>query len=415
MGAVLPAIALIRPALFPLLSLLLCWLALPHLNTWADDYGILILAAPFILAALCLLLAQVFSQGRIGQMAVLTIASYSLIQWQMQSTLDDPETWWLYFWLTLLFPLNTLFVRFLPDRRPLSPEGMLFPALLLLQAGLLLWLPQHMPAQIPTQRISEWVLTFLRQGDDPLLPLPAMFSFAIAAILLCVRLPRERDIPLAFVGLLILHGLMFWQFDQSYMSALTATLSLLLLLATLLITNHQLAFIDELTSLPGRRALMNDLKHRHGHYLLVMADIDHFKQFNDTHGHDTGDHVLRLVASQLAKTRGGCRAYRYGGEEFTLVFPSMDAIDCRPFIEATRERIAAYPLVIRDKQQRPANNRNGKKQRGRNSGQKALRVTMSFGVARRQKGETIEAVMKRADKALYKAKQNGRNRTEDAV
>merc|ERR1712000_115881 len=182
------------------------------------------------------------------------------------------------------------------------------------------------------------------------LPLPAMFSFAIAAILLCVRLPRERDIPLAFVGLLILHGLMFWQFDQSYMSALTATLSLLLLLATLLITNHQLAFIDELTSLPGRRAPMNDLKHRHGHYLLVMADIDHFKQFNDTHGHDTGDDVLRLVASQLGKTTGGGRAYRYGGEEFTLVFPSMDAIDCRPFIEATRERIAAYPLVIRDKQ-----------------------------------------------------------------
>jgi len=272
-----------------------------------------------------------------------------------------------------------------------------------------------MPTQIPAQRISEWVLTFLRQGDDPLLPLPALFSFAIAAILLCARLPRERDIPLAFVGLLILHGLMFWKFDQSYMSALTATLSLLLLLATLLITNHQLAFIDELTGLPGRRALMNDLKHRHGRYILVMADIDHFKKFNDTHGHDVGDDVLRLVAAQLEKTSGGGRAYRYGGEEFTLLFPSAELVETRPFIEATRERIASYQLTLRDTNQRPASSKDGKKQRGQKSKARTLNVTMSFGAARRESGESIEALMKRADNALYKAKQNGRNRVEDAV
>ncbi|MCD8532013.1 MAG: GGDEF domain-containing protein [Saccharospirillaceae bacterium] len=195
---------------------------------------------------------------------------------------------------------------------------------------------------------------------------------------------------------------------------LVSIVSLLLLFATLLINNHHLAFIDELTGLPGRRALMNDLKHRHGHYLLVMADIDHFKQFNDTHGHDVGDEVLRLVAAQLNKTRGGGRAYRYGGEEFTLIFPSSGLSECLPFIEATRERIASYPLAVRNRQQRPDNQRQGQKKRGQNNRRNMLTITMSFGVARRNRGETIEDVMKRADNALYKAKENGRNRVEQA-
>ena len=228
------------------------------------------------------------------------------------------------------------------------------------------------------------------------------------------RLPRQSDTPLAMLALLLLHGWLFYRLDASQISVLVSSLSLLLLFATLLINNHHLAFIDELTSLPGRRALMNDLKHRHGRYLLVMADIDHFKQFNDTHGHDVGDDVLRLVAAQLNKTSGGGRAYRYGGEEFTLIFPATELNECLPFIEATRERIAAYPLMVRNRQQRPDTQRQGKKQRGQNNDSKTLNVTMSFGAARRNSGESIEDLMKRADKALYKAKENGRNRVEKA-
>jgi GGDEF domain-containing protein len=84
---------------------------------------------------------------------------------------------------------------------------------------------------------------------------------------------------------------------------------------------YQMAFRDELTGLPGRRALNERLQRLGRTYVIAMADVDHFKKFNDTHGHDVGDQVLRLVASQLRQIGGGGKAYRYGSEEFTLVFP----------------------------------------------------------------------------------------------
>ena len=83
-----------------------------------------------------------------------------------------------------------------------------------------------------------------------------------------------------------------------------------------------MAFRDELTGLPGRRALNEKLQRMGRIYTLAMADVDHFKVFNDTHGHDVGDQVLRMVAAQLRRVSGGGHAYRYGGEEFTLVFPA---------------------------------------------------------------------------------------------
>ena len=149
-----------------------------------------------------------------------------------------------------------------------------------------------------------------------------------------------------------------------------------------------------------------------------MADVDHFKQFNDTHGHDIGDEVLRAVAQQLGKAQGRGKAYRYGGEEFTLIFPIGDDIRCQSYVEELRERIADYPVVLRNRKNRPESNEKGEKQRRQDNAKRdrqnddALNVTMSFGVARRRRGETIDAVFKRADSALYDAKKQGRNRVQ---
>jgi len=407
---IVPYLRSLRPAALPFIVLLAAWFSLPYMPRWNADYALLLQALPYGLGVLLLLLAQLFNQGRIAQMAILTLATYALVQQRLQVQLSDPDTYWLFFWLCLLWPLNAALIRYLPDRRPLSLGGLLFPAILALQLLLLgsLSISSWYAASL------DWVEGFRQQASAGLLPLPAWISFTLGTALMVNRLPRQSDTPLAMLALLLLHGWLFYRLDASQISVLVSSLSLLLLFATLLINNHHLAFIDELTSLPGRRALMNDLKHRHGRYLLVMADIDHFKQFNDTHGHDVGDDVLRLVAALLNKTSGGGRAYRYGGEEFTLIFPATELNECLPFIEATRERIAAYPLMVRNRQQRPETQRQGKKQRGQNNDSKTLSVTMSFGAARRNSGESIEDLMKRADKALYKAKENGRNRVEKA-
>ena len=170
-----------------------------------------------------------------------------------------------------------------------------------------------------------------------------------------------------------------------------------------------MAFRDELTGLPGRRALNERLQRLGRQYVIAMADVDRFKAFNDTHGHDVGDEVLRLVASRLRKVGGGGRAYRYGGEEFALVFPGSDLEHCLPHLEAVRQAVETYPLQLRDKTNRPRDAAQGRQRRGA-SATAAVSVTISIGVAERTLSQrSPEEVIKQADQALYSAKSAGRN------
>jgi PleD family two-component response regulator len=145
-----------------------------------------------------------------------------------------------------------------------------------------------------------------------------------------------------------------------------------------------------------------------------MVDVDHFKKFNDTHGHDVGDQVLRLVATRLAGVGGSGIAFRYGGEEFTILFPGKDADEALPHLEELRADIAAYRMTLRAPD-RPRRTRSGKRRRGASGGTKQLAVTVSIGVASRTpRHDAPEAVIKAADRALYRAKRGGRNRVEAA-
>ncbi len=141
-----------------------------------------------------------------------------------------------------------------------------------------------------------------------------------------------------------------------------------------------------------------------------MSDVDHFKKFNDTHGHDVGDQVLRLVASKLSKiTNGGGRAYRYGGEEFAIVFAGKTVDECMPHLEAIRETIAAYAIHLRNQDNRPQDDMQGRQRRA-GSQASTVSVTVSIGVAERQpEHRNPEEVLKAADEALYAAKGAGRN------
>ena len=149
-------------------------------------------------------------------------------------------------------------------------------------------------------------------------------------------------------------------------------------------------------------------------YVLAMADVDHFKSFNDTHGHDVGDQVLKLVAARLAEVQGGGRAFRYGGEEFTVLFPGAELREALPHLEAIRASVEAYRMAMRG-EDRPAKKEEGEKRRapGEHSQppEEALSVTISIGAAEPDvNARTPEAVLKAADEALYRAKHGGRNR-----
>ena len=236
-------------------------------------------------------------------------------------------------------------------------------------------------------------------------------AFLVAFIALLVQYLR-RPRPLHAAQLVGLIGLL-WMLPQVFIlaNALQVMISMVMLMLVAAVAHeaYQMAFRDELTGLPGRRALNERLQRLGRDYVIAMVDVDHFKKFNDTHGHDVGDQVLRLVAGQLRKVGGGGKAYRYGGEEFTLLFPGKSVEQSIPHIEAVRLAIEQYRMQLRDPQRRPRDDREGKQRRAGKAASE-VSVTVSIGVAERQAEQrTPQEVIKEADKALYSAKAAGRN------
>jgi diguanylate cyclase (GGDEF)-like protein len=198
------------------------------------------------------------------------------------------------------------------------------------------------------------------------------------------------------------------------------------LLASALVENsYLLAYQDELTALPSRRAFQESLLRLQAPYSIAMLDIDHFKRCNDTYGHDTGDEVLRLVAGRLARVTGGGRAYRCGGEEFAIVFAGKTTSEILADLEALRASIehSSFRLRGEDRRrlERGADRRSsasraakpGKAMRAVSAWRAEISVTASIGVAASGKtNASPEEVIRAADQALYRAKNAGRNRIE---
>jgi diguanylate cyclase (GGDEF)-like protein len=187
----------------------------------------------------------------------------------------------------------------------------------------------------------------------------------------------------------------------------------LALIISLLRSSYNMAFRDDLTGLLARRALNDRIKGLSKQYVIAMSDVDHFKKFNDTYGHDIGDEVLKLVAIKLDSVSGGGTAYRYGGEKFCMVFPGKTLNECEPFLEVVRKSVEDYKMAVRNTQYRPKSDEIAMERRGRrskNREENLVSVTISIGAAESNaQNATPEDVLKAADRALYKAKEKGRN------
>ena len=162
---------------------------------------------------------------------------------------------------------------------------------------------------------------------------------------------------------------------------------------------RQKALIDPLTGLPNRAAWSERLEHevgqwqQHGNTLmLAMLDLDHFKRINDNYGHLAGDKVLKIIATVLRKRlRGSDFIARFGGEEFVLLLPSTVPAAGMKLLEHLRASIEACPFHFKGER---------------------VTITVSMGLAAFRPGEHGDLVLKRADQALYRAKNAGRNRVE---
>ena len=181
-------------------------------------------------------------------------------------------------------------------------------------------------------------------------------------------------------------------------------------------TSYQISYQDELTKLPGRRAFNQMIAGMSGQYAVAIVDIDHFKKFNDTFGHDVGDQVLRMVAAKLKDAGADGRAFRFGGEEFVLLYPGIRAEEAIMEAERLRRVIAESSFVVRgperSKRERPER-RSPQRKIIKFRNRTDTTVTISIGVAEPPSEEaTVQEVIVAADKALYLAKEHGRNRVE---
>jgi diguanylate cyclase len=164
------------------------------------------------------------------------------------------------------------------------------------------------------------------------------------------------------------------------------------------------AMTDGLTGLSNRKSfdeqitrLTEEALKEGKTFTLLLADIDHFKSFNDNFGHQVGDQVLRLVARTLVDgVKGRDIAARYGGEEFAIILPDTN-IDAGIFVGDMLRKALANKDVV-----------------NRSTGEQLSKITMSVGVAQYYAGESIESIIERADAALYTAKHNGRNQVAAA-
>ncbi len=165
---------------------------------------------------------------------------------------------------------------------------------------------------------------------------------------------------------------------------------------------EQKAMRDALTELPNRAAYDQQIRHETEQWrssqelgggrelCLIICDVDHFKRINDTYGHLAGDKVLKVLAREISnRVRKSDFVARYGGEEFAIVMTNTSLEDAERLTNKLRQAIEHCPFHFKEKQ---------------------VQITMSFGVAAYQPGDTSDLVFDRADKALFSAKEQGRNR-----
>ena len=327
--------------------------------------------------------------------------------------------------LAVLVPFNFVFIACMQERGFAAEATMPVAVLLFVQCISVAALCRaaesqmssaaHVPHLVPSISVPEygWLL------------------LAATAVFLIVRFVMTgKPLEIAMLWSLLAFYLSLQAVGNSRLATLYSATAACILAMAIIENSYLLAYHDELTSLPSRRAFKDALLRLQEPYTIAVVDIDHFKRFNDTYGHDTGDQVLRLVALNLARVSGGGRAYRCGGEEFTILFPGKSVPEVVEPLEQLRESIEGSEFRMRggDRRQAPRGpERRNSTTRRRNSKAQAIRdlsrernaeslsVTVSIGVASSTRRRSQpDAVTQAADKALYRAKANGRNRVETA-
>jgi GGDEF domain-containing protein len=360
--------------------------------------------APGIVALSGLLLAWRFNRSR-------TIFAFAVlgIGWLLSRAPVTPGHDAAFQVAAILLPLNLAAVAILPERGVFTDAGLFAWGMLGLQALVTGFLAGTQgpatAAALHTQWIPSDYLATWPIGQ------PIILAFALSALLLVVFWILEpQGSARIFFWALIPVFLACGSTRAAHTTVYFATAGLILVTG-IVEASYGMAYRDALTGLPSRRALNEALERLSRPGAVAMIDVDHFKQFNDLHGHDVGDQVLRLVATRLNANAGGGTVYRYGGEEFAVLYPGVTAQAATAQLEVMRQAVEGAVFLLRHRPRSPRKPATPPKRRGAGGRESRLAVTVSVGVAVASGNpEQAHDALRAADRALYRAKEGGRNR-----
>lgn len=301
--------------------------------------------------------------------------------------------------LSVVLPLNLAIIGLLSEKKASSWSTLAFLACIAAQPFLVSRLLTLTESQ---SDLALWRLVMTT-------PQAGHLAFLVATAFTLVAFTIRRGVfELGIFGVLGACALGLFGWPGVFETTIFFGAAQLVLLFGLIEDSYELAFVDGLTGLAGRRAFDEALRELGGDYTLAMIDVDRFKRFNDRFGHEAGDQALRMVAQCLQKTGGRAVVYRYGGEEFAAVFPALSVTEARKHLEEVRTLIANRTFSIRSPK-RPKRRPDQPKAPKIEPAQAKLTVSIgAAGPSSRRPGS--DDVLRAADRALYRAKRAGRNR-----
>ena len=398
--------------ILPMIILLSAVLLRGYAIEWMPVYGQILNGMPWVFTAIALLLTIWFSRSLPCASVLVLSGMFILIKTELQVSLDQPGALAVFSMLGVMLPCCLVLVMLLPERGLRGRAGIQLcaaaPALLGCTLGIVKYYPEHAWVSVLTAAMP------VRPWPGYILSFQSSILFGIALLTGLLILFRQRkDAVISALIVLVTGYVTLVLFDRATISTVMVSAAGLGLIIVMIQSTRDMAYRDELTGLPGRRALNERLKGLGKRYVIAMMDVDHFKKFNDTYGHDMGDEVLKMVARHIGRVKGGGLAFRFGGEEFCVIFPGRDLEYSQPFLEELLGTIEQYSMSLRNHSDRPQELEQGMQRRGRRAGHRkstTVSVTISIGMAEPDQGNDSPAtVLKAADTALYRAKNNGRN------
>jgi diguanylate cyclase (GGDEF)-like protein len=386
------------------LLLVFCTLLI-RVGVLADTQSPIVRYFPVVVFGVGLALSAFFRRSRLFFALLVLALAQSAFAWVMPR-LSPASTAIISNAISILLPLNLLVLAFLKERGIISPAGRRRLAIVALQVMAVAILSMPGLAQIAVQLKRIFIPTIFSDWSG--LSQPALLAFILAVTVMMVLLvQRYKAVESSLLWSVVAAFVAIRVSDSSHLDGVYFAAGGLALIVALIETSYAMAYLDELTQLPSRRALNEALLKLGESYSIAMLDVDHFKKFNDSYGHESGDQALRLVASRLSHITGGGKAYRYGGEEFAIVFPNKPSEEVFVYLDRMRRVIEQSVFTVRGTDRR----KKGKSGVGRGS-KKQTNVTVSIGLASTNGDRLMTTeVLRMADQALYKAKAKGRNCT----